>query len=240
MKKLALTLITLASAASMLAGCSCSPIEEDKNIFAESITLNEHDVGLEVEEQFQLRYTVNPSDYNYGKVKFSGGISSIALDDTVVCTVDESTGLVTAVNPGSTQIIVSINGEEGEVRDICNITVKEKFIPVTSITVDKTEIQIEAWDESKDEYSAPVEVGISILPQNTNARIYTVPGRVGDHYAAYAVLTSNNTKLMICSYPGDFAGQSCSIYVYAEDKNGNIDASTKKEIVVNFVANGTL
>lgn len=92
--------------------CAGEPKTVEPEITA--IYLNENSIEMEMEESYQLQYTVMPETV-------AGYTLSWKSTDTSIATVD-SMGLVKAVAPGSTRIICST--PDG-ITDVCEVTVKE-------------------------------------------------------------------------------------------------------------------
>ena len=101
------------------------------------ITLNATNLTMEVEDTFQMQGTVNkrPEDTNDYGISWSSADPSIAKIS--------SSGLVTAVSPGTTTLRA---GVYGGVEAFCTVTVTKKTVYVTSITLDRTSLEIARGD----------------------------------------------------------------------------------------------
>ena len=101
------------------------------------ITLNATNLTMEVEDTFQMQGTVNkrPEDTTDYGISWSSADPSIAKIS--------SNGLVTAVSPGTTTLRA---GVYGGVEAFCTVTVTKKTVYVTSITLDRTSLEIARGD----------------------------------------------------------------------------------------------
>ena len=113
------------------AACSVSVKEEHKTISVAGVSLDKTGLEMVVDDVVTLSATVSPSDATNPKISWS-------TSDENVATVDG--GKVTAVSPGSTTITVTT--EDGGFKATCGVTVKDKRHPVTSVSLDKTEITL--------------------------------------------------------------------------------------------------
>lgn len=96
----------------------------------ESVTLNIHEIELKAGEKQTLTATVLPTDASNKKVTYSSSDSSIAA-------VDENTGEITAVSPGTATITCAAQNHPEENYDTCVVTVTEApIIHVESISLD--------------------------------------------------------------------------------------------------------
>lgn len=110
--------------------CSDDDNDEYEVVKVVSISLDESEKRLALDESFTLGFTINPSDATNQHVKWSS-------DDSSVATVKK--GVVTAVSVGETFINISVAGTKHT--DRCKIVVSP--IGVESILLDKTELEIE-------------------------------------------------------------------------------------------------
>ena len=110
---------------------SCDPAEtEPAGVKVSSVTLSSTSLSLEIGQTANLSATVNPSDATEKTVTWSSSNSQIA---TV------SGGSVVAVAEGTATVTASCGGRTAS----CQVTVTKKVIPVTSLTLDKTDEQME-------------------------------------------------------------------------------------------------
>lgn len=163
MKKLTLGLACCALLTVGLAGCNKQPAS--KTVFAESISLDVTEKTLKItetsKEEFTLKATVSPANYNYGTIAWSGGKSSTILDDTQVASVEN--GKVKALADGETVIYAKINGKDRELTATCTVKVVTD-IKLQSVTLEVSSITL-AVDEVK-------EVSYTASPANATERLY--------------------------------------------------------------------
>lgn len=122
---------------------SCSKAEvavTSVKVSPSTITLTEGDTET-------LSCTVSPSDATNKTVHWSSGNASVA-------TVND--GIVTAVAPGET--FVSAKTDDGGMESRCKVTVNAKVIPVESVTLDKSSVEIKLGETYK--------LSATILPEN--------------------------------------------------------------------------
>ena len=96
----------------------------------ESVFLDKESISLDEDSSTSLVATVKPDDATDKSVTWSSSNANIA-------TVDQS-GKVTAVKEGH----ATITAKAGDMKATCSVTVKKKFIAVTSITLNKTELSL--------------------------------------------------------------------------------------------------
>ena len=101
-----------------------------------SVTLDKTSLELVEGDEAQLTATVGPEDATDPTVTWSS-------DQAEVATVDQ-TGKVTAVKEGKASIIA----KAGEMADTCVVAVAKKIIPVTSVTLDKTTLELTKGQET--------------------------------------------------------------------------------------------
>ena len=109
---------------------TCSVTVTDPVINVTGVAVEPASAAIEEEETVQLKATVSPANATNSTVSWSSADNKIA---TV-----SSDGLVTGVAEGSTKITASAGGMSGT----CTITVSKKIIYATSITLDKTELEL--------------------------------------------------------------------------------------------------
>ena len=121
MKKVLLFTITLLFGITIV---SCSgDIGGVTPVTPTSVTLNQTSLSLKVGDTFKLIATVNPSNADNKTVNWT------SLDANVASV---SSGLVTAINPGETSIIVTT--ELGGKTATCKVVVEEPVIPFTGLS----------------------------------------------------------------------------------------------------------
>ena len=129
------TLIYLSTA--LLALCclfSCAP-KEPAEISVESVKLSASSLELNVGDQKSLNATVSPSNATNKKINWTSSRPNVASVT--------SDGIVEGLSAGSAVITASsANG----IKANCDIVVKEKVVPVTSVTLDKTTLTMTEGD----------------------------------------------------------------------------------------------
>ena len=105
-------------------------------IDVESVTLDQHELSLNVGETYQLNPTILPANATNKEVSYNSNISGVA-------TVSE-TGLVTAVSNGTATIrVVTVNGAK---IDECVVTVSTVDVPVTGVSISRSSLEMEVGD----------------------------------------------------------------------------------------------
>ena len=110
--------------------------KKGKYVAVESISLAPMELSLTEEESASLLYTILPSNASVKEVSWESSSTSVA-------TVSE-TGEVNAISPGTAQITVTT--ADGGKTALCSVTVKAKFIPVSSISLNKTSLTLTVGD----------------------------------------------------------------------------------------------
>ena len=131
--------VTITASATDGSNCSasCNVVITKKIIKAESIKLSDTNITLETGKTTTVTATVLPLDANDQTVSWSSS-------DTSVATVS-STGTITAVKAGNAVITCTANGGDN-VTAICAVTVKDPVVLVNSITLSKTNAELETGD----------------------------------------------------------------------------------------------
>lgn len=96
---------------------------------AQSISLNKTALVIVEEQSFELTATVYPEDSTDKTLTWESSAPDV---------VKVEDGLLTALKPGQADITVSA----GEVSAVCKVTVEKKFVPVSSVTLDKTSLDL--------------------------------------------------------------------------------------------------
>ena len=109
---------------------SCSVTVKEKNVSVTEISVNKTTLELAVGGAETLTVTVKPGNASDKTVTWSSS-------DTAVATVDGN-GKVTAVKAGS----ATITAKAGNVTASCSVTVKEKTVSVTEVSVNKTTLEL--------------------------------------------------------------------------------------------------
>ncbi len=113
-----------------------------------SISLEDKEIALKVGDSYSLQYIVTPADTP---------ITFISSDESVV-TVDNM-GNVKALKTGTATITAKIDDSH---RSICVINVKSNTIPVTGITLNKTEVEMDV--------GKTLQLSVTIKPSNATDR----------------------------------------------------------------------
>ena len=144
LKLLGFSFLGLIAIAPVVATISCgsrsgtSGDERDKNeqnIPIESIALNETNLTLEVGKSGKLEVTINPSTATNQKVTWTSSNESIV-------TVDEN-GNVKALKVGNAEVTATTSNN---ISAKCNVNIVDFNIPVESIALDKTSIELVMGD----------------------------------------------------------------------------------------------
>ena len=117
-------------------GVVMTSCEEIQPIAVTSVTLNSTSMELVEGTTQTLVATVSPSNAENQKVIWSSNNSSVA---------SVTDGVVTAIKVGTATITVKT--DDGNKTATCNVTVVAKEIPVTSVSLDQTEIELMEGDE---------------------------------------------------------------------------------------------
>ena len=149
----------------------------------ESVTLDQTSATVEVNQSFTLKATVNPADATDKTVSWSSSHASVA-------TVDQE-GKVQTLKIGTAIITAKAGGKEAT----CTVTVKTKVIPVESVTLDQTSLEMNK--------GASVTLVATVNPSNatdktvtwssSNANVASVDseGKVTAVSAGSATITAN-------------------------------------------------
>ena len=121
----AITVLSMASAAFI----GCSP-EEDPEVAVTGVSINQSALTMEPGGTVSLSVTVTPSNATAKSVTWSSSNQAVATVNN---------GTVTAVGAGSATITASAGGKTAN----CSVTVSKKVVPVTSITLNVTEAELE-------------------------------------------------------------------------------------------------
>ncbi len=102
-----------------------------------SITVQEPNIELYINDTKKISYTIEPSDATDKKVKFQSSDENIATinSDKNVVGVSEGTATITLIGAN-------------DVKAYVNVTVKKRIIDVASVTIDKSSLSMYVGDES--------------------------------------------------------------------------------------------
>jgi uncharacterized protein YjdB len=164
-----------------------------------SVQLSANEMALNVGETGTLTATVNPSDATDKSVTWSSS-------NTAVATVDAN-GKVTAVAAG--EAVITVTTTDGNKTATCTVTVTSTTIPVESITLDKTELNLVEGQTAT--------ITATVSPDNATNKVVTWRSRS----TAVATVDANGnvtavaagTTMIIASADGEMA--FCDITVTA-------------------------
>lgn len=109
--------------------------KEEQLVSVSSVSINPASTSLDVGESVDLQIIITPSNASYEEVVWSSSQNPIA-------TVDKN-GSVTAIAEGKALIMATAGGKTGS----CEVTVNKKHIPVISITVEKSSLELTEGDK---------------------------------------------------------------------------------------------
>ena len=176
---------------------TCAVTVQKKTVPVSSVSLSKTALTITEGESATLTATVNPTDATEQTVTWKSS-------DTAVATVDG--GKVTAVKPGSATITASCGGQSAT----CAVTVEKKVIPVSVITLNKTEVTLKqnetfqltatvapddatdktvTWTSSDATVATVTDGLVKALKEGTA----TVTAKAGDKTATCTVKVSNAT-----------------------------------------------
>ena len=177
-------------------------------IHPESVEVSEKSIRLEVDQTKTLTATVLPANATNKKIKWviTQGTSYIELNET--------TGLVKALEPGLALVEARIVGEGTKIADECSITVTPKPVHASSISLSKDTLEIKQGNTAKltatvlpsdatdkqvtwsssNESDATVDNGLisALLPGETTITATTVDG---GHTASCLVKVNENVDV---------------------------------------------
>ncbi|MBR0531926.1 MAG: Ig domain-containing protein [Bacteroidales bacterium] len=120
-------------------GCGKEEPKEPATVSVTGVSLNKSSINLTEGSSESLTATVSPDNATNKAVSWKSS-------DAAVVTVDGS-GKVTAVKAGSATITVT--SSDGSKTATCSVTVAVSTVPVTGVTIDKTEISIVEGESQK-------------------------------------------------------------------------------------------
>ena len=104
--------------------------EAEKEIAVASIAISQSSAEMEIGETLTLKATVSPSNATYDGMTWTSTNPKVASAS--------ASGLVTALSEGNTTITVMAGGKTA----ICSITVVKGYVAVTSISLNKTTLEL--------------------------------------------------------------------------------------------------
>lgn len=168
-------------------------IVKKKQIPAEKITLDKAELMLEIGDTAVLTATVAPSNTTDGEIKW------LSSDDSIV-TVEN--GKIKAVSAGNAIITAYC----GSVMETCNVTVKEKEVPVTEI--------VGVSKSAKVGDTIALSGLFKIYPENATDKTLTYSITVGGDKALIV-----GTEVVICLKEGE-------VSILAISSNGLVETAT--------------
>ncbi|MBQ8069401.1 MAG: leucine-rich repeat protein [Bacteroidales bacterium] len=111
------------------ASCAVTVAEEKHDISVTGVTLDKKQIDMVVDETAILTAVVSPSDATNPKISWTSSDASVA---------SVNDGTVKAISPGEATITVTT--EDGGHKATCSVIVKDKTHPVTSVSLDKSEL----------------------------------------------------------------------------------------------------
>ena len=149
----------------------------------ESISLSSEQLTMTEGDVVTLDYSILPKNASIQGVNWASTSPSIAKVS--------NSGQIEAISAGSA--IISITTEDGEKKASCNVTVKEKYIPVTSVSINKTNVTLTV--EEQETLAATVfpsdATDKAIIWSSSNTRIASVEdGLVTALLAGETVITA--------------------------------------------------
>ena len=146
--------VSSASVVTPIVLSSCGKQRDQQVVHVTNVTLNKDKLELAEGETVQLKATILPTNATNKNVTWTSSNESIA-------TVDQS-GNVKAVSKGTATITVTT--KDGGHTATCLVTVTEKVVPVTSVTLDKDKLELPEGDAA--------QLIATVLPENaTNKKV---------------------------------------------------------------------
>ena len=207
-----------------LAGCaSINPGEVINEKEVTSITLNETSKNLVVDDTFQLIATVLPSDATNKDVTWNSSNSDVASIDTK--------GMVTALKAGNTTVTVTSNSKN-TVKATCYITVSDKNVEVSSITLNETSKEVTEGDS--------FTLVATVLPTNASDRTVKWTSSNTDvatvNNGAVTTLKEGSAVITATSNSKSTVKATCTVTVNAKQVPPAMDGMT---IIPSVVTSGT-
>ena len=145
----------------------CQVIVRKRIKHVESVSLNLPSIGLSEGGSIILGVTVLPADADDRSVTWSASPSSVVTVEQ-----DGYNGIVTAVGPGEGTVTVKAN--DGGLEATCTVTVEAAVVNVESVTLDKTELELNEGDAAT--------LTATVLPENATDK--TLQWRSGNSNVA--------------------------------------------------------
>ena len=192
---------------------TCKVTVRAKSISVESVSLNMNSIELYEGDGITLRATVKPDNATNKGVTWSSSNKAVA---TV------ADGKVTAIKAGTTTITVTT--DDGNKTATCTVTVSSTSVPVESISLDKTYIEIKPGEE--------VSLKATIYPSNaTNQKLIwsssdKTVAKVSD--GRITALKTGKAVITVMSEDGNISA-SCNIKVVSTPPEGGNETVGKND-----------
>ena len=203
----------------LLLGLSCEKKEQEVPVT--SVSISQPTAEMIMGETTQLKATVLPSNATMQSVTWASSKQSVA-------TVSKS-GLVTAIAEGTSTVTASSGGKSAS----CIVTVSKRFVPVTSVELNKSSIElVEGDSETLTATVKPDDATDKTVTWSTSdANIATVENG--------KVTAVKEGEVSITAYAGDKSA-ICKFIVIHDTANDPIvfaDDKLKAKLVAEFDAN---
>ena len=189
-----------------LVACTKAPTD----VAVQSVKLDETSILLYEGETQTLKATVSPKEASNQKVSWASNNPSVA---------SVADGLVTAVAAGDA--VITVTTDDGGKTATCAVTVKGKTVPVTSVSLDQTSLDLFVGDKAT--------LVATVLPENATNKAVTW-------------LSSNDNVVTVADGAVEAVGSGeAVITVKTVDGNKTAECSVKvqaSEYTVTFITNG--
>ena len=167
-----------------------------------SVSLDQNFLSLEEGETYTLVATISPEDATEMQVEWSSSDNNIATVEN---------GIVSAINAGTAMVTATVGGKSAT----CDVLVSKRFIPVHSITLNKTSITLEkntsevliptvSPDNATDKTVSWSSSDISIATVDANGKVTALGGgqatiiaKAGDAFASCTINVVISVKSII-------------------------------------------
>ena len=165
-----------------------------------SVTLNKASLTLNTGATETLTATVDPSNATNKTILWTSSNSTVAA-------VGDTTGIVSAVGPGTATITAAAQDESGK-KATCTVTVKQ---PVTIITLDPTAIRLKA--------GATCTVTATVLPSNaTNKTLLWTSSKTSvatvNSVGTITAVSAGTAVITAAARDGSGVSATCNVTVY--------------------------
>lgn len=215
-------LVVMSAILQMVVGCSKN---DDKDIVVPEIALNKNELVLEKGKTERLIASFTPAETPDKGHVWSSSAPGVAL-------VDE-TGMVTAVEPG--EAVITATALVGKKKATCRITVVDKVVKVTGVSVKPAEAKMVAGDE--------LTLEAIVTPENaTNKSVVWTSGdgKIATVDAAGKVTAIAEGKVAIKATTKD-GDKTASCQITVVNKGVEISAPTVSDITsISALVTGTV